>query len=648
VYKLLVFLLLLCYTVTGFSQKSKSASDHIKAAETDINQANYKAAKQELEAAIGHYDNQCISHRLLGLVYMKLHDFKNSIKEYKKAIELQPNYSKAMHYECGMAHAYNEQYEEAENYFNYYQQSDSKNFKYDERSVLLAYDERVQQEIENCHFAKANPNDGSYEKPKAAWDGINTEYDEYQASIRYDAKEILFTRTTQSEDIYLAKATGKTSNDVFELKTLNTELNEGMARFSACGDKIWLAACNRENGKGGCDLFQAAADENKNWQLQETDITTQLNTKDWDSQPAFTCDGNTMYFASNRTGGLGGTDIWVSCKGENGKWSAPKNMGEAVNTPFDEESPWVANDGITFYFSSNGHPGFGDADIYVSYKDSVGDFTRAKNLGRSINTPYRETGFSILPSETDALFSSDRPGGKGGLDIYIVGVPRDLSPKIYYTLVKGSVWGIDNKPLPAKVKIKKSGKDVMQIIADEKGLFSLCLSIDNAYSFVVAYPGYENFIEAFIPVRNAEKIYEEVNLVLDKKGYSSPQTEEPIHQNTPNETKKGLSVGTSNVFFESSSFEMPEEEKTKIKKLIDQFARIQDISINLIGFADEVGSVEKNRFLSERRATTVSYYLQYLGVPENHIKIEAKGEDKMYKEDTEKHFKRRVEVYIKQ
>ncbi|MBK7872164.1 MAG: PD40 domain-containing protein [Saprospiraceae bacterium] len=141
---------------------------------------------------------------------------------------------------------------------------------------------------------------------------------------------------------------------------------------------------------------------------------------------AVSCDGSTLYFTSDREGGLGGTDIWVSKRNLDGNWSEPENLKFPINTPSYEESPFITNDGQTLYFSSDGHLGLGDQDIFMSRIDNEGNWSTPINLGPPVNSAHRELCFILAADGRTGYFASDRPEGFGGLDIYRVSLSSEL------------------------------------------------------------------------------------------------------------------------------------------------------------------------------------------------------------------------------
>ena len=171
------------------------------------------------------------------------------------------------------------------------------------------------------------------------------------------------------------------------------------------------------------------------------------------SQCLFSADGENLYFVSNRPGGIGESDIWYSSLKADGSWGAPRNVGPKINTPGKEESVMIHPDGKTLYFSSNGHTGMGGLDIYVVRKDENGEWGTPVNLGYPINTYGDENSLLVNGSGNLAYFASNRAGGMGGLDLYQFDLYDAVRPdKITY--MKGKVYDAKTKvPLGAHFEL---------------------------------------------------------------------------------------------------------------------------------------------------------------------------------------------------
>ncbi len=140
-----------------------------------------------------------------------------------------------------------------------------------------------------------------------------------------------------------------------------------------------------------------------------------VNSKEWDSQPTMSSDGNTIIFSSTRDNGFGGGDLYITAKNKYGDWGAASNLGGTINTPFTEKSPFLSPDGKTLYFTSDGHPGHGKLDLFMSVNDG-GKWSEPVNLGKPLNSDDEDSYFTIGGAGEIGYFASTRTGGLGGLD----------------------------------------------------------------------------------------------------------------------------------------------------------------------------------------------------------------------------------------
>lgn len=180
-------------------------------------------------------------------------------------------------------------------------------------------------------------------------------------------------------------------------------------------------------------------------------INQSINTpKFLESTASITPDGKTIYFASDRAGGMGGLDIYKTTMLANGSWSAPVNLGPGINTKSNEDAPFIHPDQKTLFFTSDGHNSMGGRDIFIArmVKDQ---WSSAENMGYPVNTTANDNYFTLIADGTRAYFSSDRKGGTGGQDIYYLDMPEDAS-NIPLTMIKGKILNAETgKPMPTKI-----------------------------------------------------------------------------------------------------------------------------------------------------------------------------------------------------
>ncbi len=269
---------------------------------------------------------------------------------------------------------------------------------------------------------------------------VNTADDEYLPALTADYRMLVFTRRVprnpltergldREEDFYYS------DYDTMELnwgpahrmpEPLNSHGNEGAQTISHDGRVVIFTACGRGDGHTGCDIYMSVRQGGR-WG-KPRDLGAPVNTVYWESFPSLSIDGYTLYFASNRPGGYGGSDIWC-CTLEDGLWSTPRNLGPAINTKGNETAPYIHFDDRSLYFASDGHMGMGGMDLYRAKRTSDTSWGEVKNLGYPINTPGDENNLIVAPDGRTAIFSSDRYGGYGNQDLYSFVMPAPVRPE---------------------------------------------------------------------------------------------------------------------------------------------------------------------------------------------------------------------------
>lgn len=616
----------------------KSPKMLVRDAERLINTLDFDKARIFLEKAIELKDNFVIAYRLLGLVYARLDDYPAAFEAYRKQFELDPGLSRAAFYECGMACMMLNDYEKALGYFTLYQNADPSDYKSDEQTVQDSYNREIDQNIRNCEFARALDTSIVYPVATNLGKGINSAADEYLPTLSGDNRWLIYTSNRSGEDIWMSKLekSNRWSTARTLSKAINTPRNEGMAKVTVCGRTIYFSACGWENVEGGCDIFEADFDTRNDFAvIDDVRPSKGLNSRKWDSQPAISCDGKTMYFASTREGSLGGTDLWMSTLGDDDIWDPPVNMGKVINTAADEEAPYIAPDGKTLYFSSNGHPGFGDADIFRTTRDDQGNWSVPVNIGPSVNTAYREAGIVISANGTECYFASSRSKGIGGLDIYTVPVTKSIAPIGVNVMMDAYVYDAMTKdPIEdVKVKLGRTGIAKMDFKTDENGRFFVCLPGSSTYSYILTKEGYETYVGANYFEQKEGEFTQRIEILLVPE-----QKTAFVSSNPKPKPKKKLSL-----YFDTGAFEISALQQEQLQKLMLQFKKLDQLEIKVTGFADDVGNATYNLNLSRERAKNAAVFLSRLGVPFKNIKYEGGG---VVQGNIAKHQKRRVEVEV--
>ena len=292
-------------------------------------------------------------------------------------------------------------------------------------------------------------------------DAINSQAEDYGPTLNPDASMLLFSskrkvrggiKQVVDEDLYVSRKDGDLWTDAEPLpKPINSPYNEGSACFTRDGKTIYFARCECPSCHGNCDLFTSTFTDGQ-WSVPKS-LGTQVNSSAWDSQPTLSRNEDTLYFASDRLGGFGLSDIWYTYRGKNGQWAKAENMGPVVNTRESEVSPFFHPLYSVLYFSSRGQLlNYGDFDIYKTYRVQ-GRWQEPKNIGPLVNGKGSEYYFTIDAESKDLYYARSEEKDIKNLDLYSFPLPMEAQP-LATTHVEGTlVDSVSQKPLGGIVTI---------------------------------------------------------------------------------------------------------------------------------------------------------------------------------------------------
>ena len=599
------------------TQNAKKSLQH---AQNLINQGKLKAARKQLKHTIKIKENFAVVHRELGMINLELGNFQEAIDAFENSFDLDEKLSRAAFFECGEAYFQLGQSDMAKYYYTKFTELKDKSYanKQKESGLEIDYELLLEERLRNCQYIERVANtvpSGPPAQPMPAT--VNSAVDDFLPTVNNSSNLMIFTRTDRkgnqnifhSEQVDSSWAKAKSFG-----KEINTNKNEGMAKLEAHGRRFYFTGCFRPDSEGGCDIYRAIFENQKIKETQK--LTGGLNGTEWDSQPSVTCDGQTLYFTSNREGGLGGVDLWMSVKNPDGSWSAATNLGPTINTAGDEEAPYISNDGNTLFFTSTGHPGQGEGDLFITRKSNE-TWGAPENMDYPFNSPGKEIGFFLHADGRTAYFSSARAGGAGGLDIYSVELPEKFRPDPTILLEGQVIDQVTNEPVPAFIKISRE-EEHRYVQTNETGGFFLCLPGNKGYSFQINEPNYDYFIDARFVAATGHLDPSRVLLKLKPKQMKAQLVVKKTA--TQKEEKR------AQFFFASDSYSLTHNGLLELEALAKTLTKKRSWSAEVIGYADGSGSKDYNKWISEQRAQKIMAYLRAQGVDSDQIvKLEGKG-----------------------
>jgi len=428
-------------------------------------------------------------------------------------------------------------------------------------------------------------------------DSINSQHSEYFPSLTIDGNQFVFTRRINTnEDFFVSeKKQNQWSQAIPMPGNVNSLQNEGAQNISQDGKMLVYTACNREDGEGSCDLYVSYLMKDQ-WS-EGQNLGRNINTDQWESQPCLSPDKRSLYFTARLPEGLGGSDLYVSHLQPNGKWGVPINLGADINTVGDESSPFIHADNQSFYFTSNGHQGYGGTDLFVMHKNASGNWNQPENLGYPINTINDEGTLIVSADGTTAYYASDRSDSRGGLDIYQFTLPPYARPLPTFW-VSGQVFDIKNKEgLPAIIELIElsTGNVISKLQTNDDGTYLVPLPSGKNYAFNVARKGYLFYSSSFF---------------LEKSDKNDPYKKDiPL---TPIEA--GSKIVLNNIFFNTGSADLQPASAIELEKLVLLLQENQTLRIEISGHTDNIGKDADNLTLSNNRAKAVVNFLIQKGI----------------------------------
>lgn len=678
---LLVFLLLNTHTSQAQGNK-ELAKQLIEIA----NEAYYElqaieVAKEQYVAAAQADPENIEANFMAGKTIMETVNKGEAVPYFLAVNDLDANYRFDIMYLIARAYQYNYEFGKAIQYYNKYKEKMSRNPNYrgQDKVVASVVDRRIYESNNGKEFTE-NPT--SYTIVNIG-SQVNSNYPDYAPVLNEDETIMIFTSRRRegnsNEDVYddnfpyeeiyfTRKVGGKWSRAENIGESVNTLYFESNLALSADGDQLYIY---RDENSG--DIYVSERVGDTTWSVPEP-ISRSINSSFSESSVSISPDGQYLYFASDRPGGKGGIDIYRCQKDRKGNWGKVENLGDVINTPYDEDGPFIDYDGKTLYFSSRGGKGMGGYDIFKSEYDSVSNtWSEPENLGAPINTPDDDVYFVSTKDGKRGYYASVRGDGKGYLDIYMVQIP-DLSENTRQVasrknkmksegksgvnknmenvansndkeaVADGSVMPVQlflkvedtdsEEPLNAEVKMVDKSQNEVRPKKIGTGIyrFNITSEEDQLYTLEINRPGYVyRSVKVEIPAASAEAKEFRRIVDIDKIETNYVRTLEFV-------------------YFRSNSTRLAEESYQELDQLENFLRKNEGMRIEIAGHTDNQGSARYNKMLSQKRAQAVVDYLINKGIQPARLEAKGYGESQPIAsnddEEDGRELNRRVEMRI--
>lgn len=586
-----------------------------------------------------------------------IQEYDDAARYFESAIEIDKNANDTVLFELGITLRVLDRHNDALAAFKEFQK------RWKENDDYL---KRVKLEIEGCKYVEEQ------RKLDPRWRTVCLDFnsamgdnfpsimergedEKYMVITTSDTKEkgqeIFESYNEGYSDLYIAKIEDDTTFGQLETmgKRINKKYNDGNATFSPDGMTMYYSICNQGKLGYGCSIYESKYDSRTSkWGKptlvdglrgqKEVIINSRGKVKKvatYDVHPQLSSDGNTMYFVSDRDGGKGRLDIWYSTF-QGDSWSEPQNLGDRINTPFDDISPDVSNDGNTLYFATNGRVGFGGFDLYKS-TGGMGSWGEPENMGMPINSTYDDLAGVWSKDDSSAYFTSNRPGCTGRDDIYYA---RQIGMPPCEFAVHGTILDKRTKqPVPFAIVILYEFDPAGDLIpidtfkADQSAAYNFELECNKKYKVVANAREYLMNEETFTTDTKDPKNDIEINVVVELERIL---LEDPIT--------------LQNIYYDFDKYDLRDASMQELNKLVTLLNNNPHIAIQLGSHTDSNGSEQYNKELSENRAKAAVTYLMQQGIIGDRLKWYGYGESQLLyfpeKSDEEEQLNRRTEFRI--
>lgn len=624
----------------------QTVKDLVKQADSFYDRKDYKKSLELFLQALESNPDDAYVNLKVGLSYLYSETKSKAAKYISKAYRLNPNITDEIDYHLGVAFQNTNEFKKAIEHFE--------QFKKKKKNLAAIADKK----IEECSIADSL---SQYELNVIIENlgaVVNSPYNDYAPLISADGNTLIFT-SNRTDDPRLAKA-GRNYEDIYITRkagsawdtpkmispNINDKYNDAAASLSPDGKTLFLYY---EEGNG--DIYVSRY-EGGDWTKPQP-LNKNINTAlFWETSATLTADGKKLYFASNRPGGKGELDIYVSELDSKGDWGKAVNIGPAINTEGNEDAPVIHPDGVTLYFSSDGHPTLGNSDIFVSeFKN--GKWQKPENIGWPINTWEYDGFFTISGDKKKGYYSTLKEGGLGDADIYaITFMEPKYKPKPKPKPVEVVAAAQVEKPKEKETQKKTDFVDsfVQQRKAERVVTVLKGKVIDEttAVPLGAVISLVDNETKKILSQFTTDPANGDFELVIPHGGNYGVSTEKEgylfnsINFNLPKfaefqeidthiimvKAEVGSKVVLKNIFFDVGKSDLKNESIAEIETIQKLLITNPSLKVQINGHTDNTGNAASNKTLSLKRANTVVEYLATHGIDSNRLSAKGYGSER--------------------
>lgn len=587
--------------------KNKKAAEFFTQAENYRVRGQFAESLEYLRLAIEKDDEFYDAYLMMGIIQKAKGDLFDARTNFEKLLTLARDNQAPAYFELADLYIQIQEYEKAKDMASRF-------------LALKPTNKRRRQEaeqfLENATFALENSARMESFDPRPLPPEVNFFPMQYFPVLTIDGQGIIYTRRLGvsmdfDEDLVISR---KNENGAWQepetfSENINSENNEGTCTLSADGRSLIFTSCYGREGYGSCDLF-ISYKTGDSWSVPEN-LGSVVNGPSWESQPSLSADGRTLYFVSNRPGGVGNRDIWVTTRDENDAWTTPRNLGPSINTRYEDVSPFIHPNNTTLYYASNGRTGFGGYDIYYTQRRGE-SWEEVKNLGAPINTGEDQVSLFISSDGLKGYYSlEDQSDPQVKSKLYEFDVPEDMQVAARTFYVTGTITDAETgEPLEAEIELFDilSEERTALVSSDaENGRYLIVLAEGSEYALYVNGAGYLfnsasfNFEEG----QHLESVTRDIALT-------------PIRQ--------GSESVLNNIFFETDKYALRDKSTTELDKVVRFLEQNPEVRIEIAGHTDNVGTPAYNLELSARRAGEVYNYLVSKGIDKERLVSKGYGQ----------------------